>query len=115
MTDTRKQNTIHEAVVITAAIANGNAVQSRYIDGNSEWKDRTFSGMPDFVNYQYRIKPDATWFIYFQTSTGGVACWVATNLDRAITMTGQANQIGRKLQYVIKVEGDVSTIQKTPQ
>lgn len=116
MTDTRKKNTIHEAVVIAAAIANGDVVQSRYITGNSDWKDRPVSTIvPDFIAYQYRIKPSATWIIVYTSSADTQHSWLTTDLDRAINLATQANQLGRKLQYVVKVEGDVPTIQKTPQ
>lgn len=110
------QNTIDEAVAITAAIAKGEAVQFRFVKSNGPWRDRVEGCvLPDFLNYQYRIKPSTTWIVVFERGHGPMVGSVhCEHLAAAINIASYSNTGGRKLLYVVKVEDDVATIQKTP-
>lgn len=118
MTDIPKKNTIEEAAVIISAITARKPLQYRFLTGKGVWKNRANTQtlqLPDFLNFEYRLTPGAAWIVVYTSMGDGQHSWIATDLDRAISLATQANQLGRKLQYVIKVEGDVATIQKTPQ
>lgn len=115
MVDVAVANTIDEAKEVLDALHRGEVVQYRPLGRGYVWRDRLPGrDVPDFHSSQYRVKPSAVWIIVHKGQRDVTNFWYGDNIDSAIHLAAHANTGIRKLLYVVKVEGDVATIQKTP-